>query len=1800
MLLPFTSLGKWDRGRPWWALLALWLWLPLAGHAQTAPAWNLAITGSNNQLAGTSSIQSVATDASGNVFVTGFFSGQVAFGSTVLTSQGGNDLFVAKYLPASGTWAWAQSGGGTSSDQGNGIAVSGNSVYVTGHIFNNAANANAVLFGGVSNTAGTMPVNGASTSAGQDIVVARYTDNGTSAALDWLQVSGGTGGDVGNDIAVSGNSVYITGYITNNTANTNAVLFGGTGSMAGTVQQNGASTVSSIDLVVAKYTDNGTSAALAWTQVGGGTSTDTGAGIAISGTSVYVTGSIVNNTANAAAVLFGGTGTTAGTAPQNGASSVFSSSNGDLLVVKYTDNGTSAALAWTQVGGGIYDDRGNGVAVSGNSLYVTGYIQNNTSNATGVLFGGTGTTAGTVQQNGANAAVSTDLVVAKYIDNGTAAAVAWTQVGGGTGSDIGNGIAASGNSVYVTGYIANNAANTNAVLFGGAGTTAGTVRQNGASTRVSNDLVVAKYTDNGTAAALAWTQVGGGTDDETSLGIAVNGSSVYAAGYVNSSVTHSFGAISTSVFAGTYGTRAAVGQLSTDLGNWQSCGLSSNGGQSSTQAMAMDASGNVFVTGSFSGQVFFGSTVLSSRGFNDIFVAKYLPASGTWAWAQSGGGTNNDQGMGIAVSGNNVYVTGSIINNMANDNAVLFGGTVQQNGASTTTGSDLVVAKYTDNGTSAALVWTQVGGGKGSDGGSAIAVNGNGVYVTGSITNNKANAAAVLFGGTGTTAGTVQLNGITTSIYESSDDLVVVKYTDNGPSATLVWAQVGGGTSSDAGSDIAVSGSSVYVTGFIVNNTANANAVLFGGTGTTAGTARQNGASATNSQDLLVAKYTDNGTSAALAWTQVGGGTGSDTGRGIAVSGNSVYVTGFISNNTANANAVLFGGTGTTAGTMGQNGASTTAAGDLVVAKYTDNGTSAALAWTQVGGGTYYDSGYDIAVSGNSVYVTGFITNNAANANAVLFGGTGTTAGTVQQSGASATIGSDLLVAKYTDNGTSAAVAWTQVGGGTRDDQGKSIAVSGRNVYAAGSAAPVAIFGNYAISRPAGNSNITNVLVGSLDVPIPTLTSLSPASGPVGTSITLTGTNFSSSSAVSFNGTIATVVTYVSTTSLTAVVPAGTTTGNVIVITSDGTSNGLPFTVTLPVATWTGSLSSDWFTAGNWSPAQVPDATLDATIPGAPSGGRFPAISAGTAQARNLILDSNATLMMSDGTLALAGSLTNNGTFQPTGGTVSLGGSTLGSVLGSGNTSFWNLTVGANGAQQSTSATTSVQRLLTLNGSFATNGNPFTLLSDATGTAMVVNTGSNTVNGNVTVQRYLDPSLNPNLGYRHVAAPISNATVGSLTTGSFAPVVNSAYNSSATPTAVTPFPTVYGYDQSRLATTTNHLTAFSKGWFSPGALTDALTVGQGYTVLIGAGQAWNFTGPLNNGNVSLNLARNTGATASDAGLSLVGNPYPSPLDWSAVQDADRPGLDAAIYVFRSTDPANPYSGDYGFYQNGIGTISPILAQGQAFFVRVTPGQTSGTLNLTNAHRPTTYAAPTYRRTATETRPLVHLSLRAVGSAVSDDAFVYFQAGATSGYDAQYDAEKLSNPSGLNISTILSAALRLSIDGRAPLGTAQLVIPLAVGVPAVGTYTLRATELLNLAGTPTALRDLQTGTVVDLAQQPSYSFTVSNASALITNRFELVFSPQQALAAAPAALAQQVALYPNPATSTAFVTLPASLGRQPVPATLLDALGRPVRSLTLPAQGATAHALDLRALPSGVYLLRLDTPAGTLVKKLTVE
>ncbi len=84
--------------------------------------------------------------------------------------------------------------------------------------------------------------------------------------------------------------------------------------------------------------------------------------------------------------------------------------------------------------------------------------------------------------------------------------------------------------------------------------------------------------------------------------------------------------------------------------------------QGAVIAMAVDASGNRYVTGHFSGTLDFnpgvGADVKASQGTSiDVFITRFN-ADGSYAWTQTFGGSGDDYPSGIAVSGTAVYVSG--------------------------------------------------------------------------------------------------------------------------------------------------------------------------------------------------------------------------------------------------------------------------------------------------------------------------------------------------------------------------------------------------------------------------------------------------------------------------------------------------------------------------------------------------------------------------------------------------------------------------------------------------------------------------------------------------------------------------------------------------------------------------------------------------------------------------------------------------------------------------------------------------------------------------------------------------------------------------------------------------------------------------------------------------------------------------------------------------------------------------------------------------------------------------------------
>ena len=137
------------------------------------------------QLATNDYANGVATDSSGNVYVTGGTKG----GLDGNTSAGNTDLFVVKYN-SSGTKQWTKQLGSSGLDSANGITIdSSGNVYVTG-----------VTFGGLD----------WNTSAGaNDLFVVKYNSSGTK---EWTEQLGSASSDSANGVATdSSGNVYVVG-----------------------------------------------------------------------------------------------------------------------------------------------------------------------------------------------------------------------------------------------------------------------------------------------------------------------------------------------------------------------------------------------------------------------------------------------------------------------------------------------------------------------------------------------------------------------------------------------------------------------------------------------------------------------------------------------------------------------------------------------------------------------------------------------------------------------------------------------------------------------------------------------------------------------------------------------------------------------------------------------------------------------------------------------------------------------------------------------------------------------------------------------------------------------------------------------------------------------------------------------------------------------------------------------------------------------------------------------------------------------------------------------------------------------------------------------------------------------------------------------------------------------------------------------------------------------------------------------------------------------------------------------------
>ncbi|TMB49197.1 MAG: PKD domain-containing protein, partial [Deltaproteobacteria bacterium] len=397
----------------------------------------------------------------------------------------------------------------------------------------------------------------------------------------------------------------------------------------------------------------------------------------------------------------------------------------DIFLAKYSAAGDPV---WSRAFGGGMNDAGNGVAVDrgGNVVLI------------GTAGGGSDFGGGPIMANGYS------IVVAKFSPTG---AHLWSKgIGGDLGGGTGRAVAVDGNgNVLVTGKFSGT------VDFG-----TGPITSAGAT-----DIFLAKYSAAGDP---VWSRAFGGGMNDAGNGVAVDrGGNVVLIGTAGGGSDFGGGPIMANGYS------IVVAKFSPTGAHLWSKGIGDSFSNSGN-AVAVDPSGNIAVTGAFSGPADFGGGVLTSAGV-DIFLAKLSPTGGHLWSRRFGSALAVHAGNGVACDGSgNVLVTGSFENSI-------------DLGAGWTTSfahKDMFVAKYSPAGD---YLWSRLAGGLFDDAGRGIAVDTSGkVVVTGTF------QAAVNFG-----AGSLTSAGRT--------DIFVARYAGDG---TPLGAQRFGGADFDAGNAVAV------------------------------------------------------------------------------------------------------------------------------------------------------------------------------------------------------------------------------------------------------------------------------------------------------------------------------------------------------------------------------------------------------------------------------------------------------------------------------------------------------------------------------------------------------------------------------------------------------------------------------------------------------------------------------------------------------------------------------------------------------------------------------------------------------------------------------------------------------------------------------------------------------------------------------------------------------------------------------------------------------------------------------------
>ena len=315
------------------------------------------------------------------------------------------------------------------------------------------------------------------------------------------------------------------------------------------------------------------------------------------------------------------------------------------------------------------------------------------------------------------------------------------------------------------------------------------------------DQLIEKYDPTG---KLLWGKYFGGPASDTANGVQLspNEESLYLVGSFSTNLKDP--ATGTTLFAvsSKYRSDAVILKLSASTGaiEWQQrlAGKRRNKGHESATAVAVSATGRVFVGGKFTKNIYLGKTLHTTTKWRkpNAFLTELSPATGAVLWGKTWGGSASEEHVALATDNNALYVAGEYTSLTLSGKAI------------PSQSYDSYLLKYTLGNQASEIQqeWIRTFGGPGYDKAYSVAAKNNRIAVTGYYANTLAVTADSQF----------QDSATNTLSAVGGKDIFLVEFDQNGK-ALLVKGM--GSAGNEVGNDVALDASGqAYLTGYFSNS----------------------------------------------------------------------------------------------------------------------------------------------------------------------------------------------------------------------------------------------------------------------------------------------------------------------------------------------------------------------------------------------------------------------------------------------------------------------------------------------------------------------------------------------------------------------------------------------------------------------------------------------------------------------------------------------------------------------------------------------------------------------------------------------------------------------------------------------------------------------------------------------------------------------------------------------------------------------------------------------------------------------